>query len=92
MCLIFPSVGVFLVDSSYLVLMTNWNNILDPKIDMGRGTSGCSGDRSLVNRIVEFDVVDRYRVDVGSKGDDYTGSQLLGYNVSECIMFDWLAY
>lgn len=59
----FSQLGPFVVDSSRLVLVGDWMPILDPKIDRRRGASGRSlRNRSLVDLIGEFGLVDRYRV------------------------------
>lgn len=55
--------GLFLVDSPCLVFMGDRNAILDPKIYRGWGASGRSWDRNMVELIVDFGLVDRYRVD-----------------------------
>lgn len=51
------------MDSTRLVLVGDGNAVLDPKLDRGRGASWCEGDRSLVDLINDFGLVDRYRVD-----------------------------
>ena len=55
----------FLDDSKRLVLMGDWNEILDPKIDkVGRGASmlgRCEGN--LVGLMTRHDLVDRFRLD-----------------------------
>lgn len=43
----FPS----LVHSLRLVIVGNWNNIVDHNIDSRRGDSGRSGDRSLIRLV-----------------------------------------
>ena len=55
----------FLDASKRTALVGDWNVILDPNIDRaGRGASGSGRcDSSLVNFLVEFDLIDRYRLD-----------------------------
>ena len=55
----------FLGDSKRIVLVDDWNAILDPKIDLTRrGTSGLDRcESSLVDFMAHFDLVDRFRVD-----------------------------
>ena len=61
----FSQLGSFLTDPKQLVLVGDWNAILDPKIDRGRGASGSVGwqERSLIDFVEKFDLVDRYRLD-----------------------------
>ena len=55
----------FLADSKRLVLMGDWNAILDPKIDkVGRGASSLgSSESTLVGLMTRHDLVDRFRLD-----------------------------
>ena len=55
----------FLTDLKQLVLVGDWNAILDPKLDRGAGSSGPVGkfDRGLLDFVGKFDLVDRYRLD-----------------------------
>ena len=55
----------FLDDSKRLVLMGDWNAILDPKIDMvGQGASRLGRcESSLVDLMIRHDMVDRFRLD-----------------------------
>ena len=57
--------GPFLDDSKRLVLMGDWNAILDPKLDKGgwgaRGSDRC--ESSLIDLLAEYDLVDRFRLD-----------------------------
>ena len=55
----------FLDDLKRLVLMGDWNAILDPKVDKGgRGTSGLGRcESSLIDFLAEFDLIDRFRLD-----------------------------
>ena len=47
-----------------LVLMGDWNAILDPKIDRGRGARGSGRcENSLINLMASNNLVDRYRLD-----------------------------
>ena len=57
--------GPFLTSPKRLVLMGDWNAILDPKIDKGeRGASeNVNCESSLIDFIAEHDLVDRFRVD-----------------------------
>ena len=61
----FRRLAPFLDDKKRLVLMGDWNAILDPKIDkVGRGarrTGRC--DSSLVGFVTRHDLVDRFRLD-----------------------------
>ena len=73
--------GPFLDDSKWLLLMDDWNAILDPKLDKDRrGASGSDRwESSLINLLVEFDLVDRFRLDYPGQemwtwlGDSPTG-------------------
>ena len=61
----FRRLAPFLDDTKRLVLMGDWNAILDPKIDkVGRGASrlGRCGS-SLVGLMTRHDLVDRFRLD-----------------------------
>ena len=55
----------FLDDRKRLVLMGDWNAILDPKIDkVGRGSSRLGRcESSLVGLLTRHDLVDRFRLD-----------------------------
>ena len=55
----------FLDDTKRLVLMGDWNAILDPKIDkVGRGARRAGRwDSSLVGFVTRHDLVDRFRLD-----------------------------
>ena len=55
----------FLDDSKRLVLMCDWNKILDPKIDeVGLGASGLRRcESSFVGLVARIDLVDRFRLD-----------------------------
>ena len=55
----------FLDDTKRLVLMGDWNVILDPKIDMvGRGAKRLGRcESSLVGLMTRHDLVDRFRLD-----------------------------
>ena len=52
-------------DSKRLVLMGDWNAILDPKVDKGgRGARGLERyETSLNDFLAEFDLIDRFRLD-----------------------------
>lgn len=54
--------GPFLVDLSCLVLMENWNAVMDPSIS-GWGASKKTSDCSLVDLISKFGFVNRYQID-----------------------------
>ena len=60
----FRRLAPFLDDSKRLVLMGDWNAILDPKIDkIGRGASRSGRcESSLVDLITRHDLVDRFRL------------------------------
>ena len=62
---IFCRLAPFLDDSKRLVLMGDWNVILDPKIDtVGRGPSRLGRyESSLVGFMARHDLVDRFRLD-----------------------------
>ena len=62
---LFRQLRPFLSHPKRLVLMGDWNAILDSRIDKGgRGASGQAWcERSLVDFISEHDLVDRLRVD-----------------------------
>ena len=62
---LFCRLALFLDDSKRLVLMGDWNAILDPKIDkVGRGASRLGRcESSLVNLMTHHDSVDRFRLD-----------------------------
>ena len=61
----FRLLAPFLDDTKLLVLMGDWNAVLDPKIDkVGRGarrTGRC--DSSLVGLMTRHNLVDRFRLD-----------------------------
>ena len=61
----FRRLAPFLDDSKRLVLMDDWNAILDPKIDkVGRGASRWGRcDSSLAGLMTRHDLVDRFRLD-----------------------------
>ena len=65
----FRRLAPFLDDSKRLVLMGNWNAILDPKIDkVGCGASGLGRcESSLVGLVAHHDLVDRFRLDHQAK-------------------------
>ena len=62
---IFRRLALFLDDTKRLVLMGDWNAILDPKIDkVGRGASRLGRcESSLVGFMTRHDLVDRFRLD-----------------------------
>ena len=85
-CSFFWRLGPFLDDPKRLVLMSDWNAILDPKIYKG-GVASCSGrcKSSLINLLAEFGLVDRFRL-------DHSGREMwtwLGDFVI-CPTFHWL--
>lgn len=49
--LFFRQLRKFLVDSARLVLIGDWNVIMDPKLNRVRGASGSLSDRSLIDLI-----------------------------------------
>ena len=61
----FRRLGPFLDDTKRLVLMDDWNAILDPKIDkVGRGASRAGRcESSLVGFVTRHGLVDRFRLD-----------------------------
>ena len=61
----FHRLAPFLDDTNRLVLMGDWNAIIDPKIDeVGRGASRRGRcERSLVGFMTRHDLVDRFRLD-----------------------------
>ena len=61
----------FLDDTKQLVLMGDWNAILDPKIDkVERGASQAERcDSSLVGFMTHHNLVDRFRLDHPGRGD-----------------------
>ena len=61
----FRRLAPFLDDTKRLVLMGDWNAILDPKIDkVGRGASRRGRcESSLVGFMTRHDLVDRFRLD-----------------------------
>ena len=61
----FRRLAPFLVDTKRIVLMGDWNAILDPKIDkVGRGASRLGRcESSLVGLMTRHDLVDRFRLD-----------------------------
>ena len=61
----FRRLAPFLDDTKRLVLMGDWNAILDPKIDkVGRGASRWGRcDSSLAGLMTRHDLVDRFRLD-----------------------------
>ena len=58
--------GSFLDASKRVVLVGDWNAILDPNIDRaGRGASSLARcDSALLDFLTEFELVDRFRLDV----------------------------
>ena len=61
----FRRLAPFLDDSKRLVLLVDWNVILDPNIDkVGRGASGSGRcESNLVGLMTRHDLVDRFRLD-----------------------------
>ena len=61
----FRRLAPFLDDSKRLVLLGDWNAILDPKLDRGgRGTSGSDRcESSLIDWQAEYELVDGFRLD-----------------------------
>ena len=61
----FRRLAPFLDDTKRLVLMGDWNAILDPKIDkVGRGASSAGRcESSLAGLMTRHDLVDRFRLD-----------------------------
>ena len=61
----FRRLAPFLDDSKRLVIMSDWNVILDPKIDkVGQGVSRLGKcESSLVDLMTRHDLVDRFRLD-----------------------------
>ena len=61
----FRRLAPFLDDSKRLVLIGDWNAILDPKIDkVGRGASRLGRcESSLIDLMARHDLVDRFRLD-----------------------------
>ena len=61
----FRLLAPFRDDSKLLVLMSDWNAILDPNIDkVGRGVSRLGRcESSFVNLMTRHDLVDRFRLD-----------------------------
>ena len=61
----FRQLEPFLDDSKRLVLMGDWNAILDPKVDKGgRGARGLGRrESSLIDFLADFDLIDRFRLD-----------------------------
>ena len=55
----------FLDDSKRIILMDDWNAILDPKVDKdGRGARRLERfESSLINFLAEFDLIYRFRLD-----------------------------
>ena len=55
----------FLDDSKRIILMGDWNAILDPKVDKdGRGARRLERcESSLIDFLAEFDLIDRFRLD-----------------------------
>ena len=62
---LFRRLGPFLDDPKQLVLVGDWNAILDPNIDKGRRGANGSGrcESCLIDMLAEFDWVDRFRLD-----------------------------
>ena len=62
---LFRRLAPFLDDTKRLVLMCDWNAILDPKIDkVGRGANRLGRcESSLVGFMTHHDLVDRFRLD-----------------------------
>ena len=65
----FQQLGLFLDNPKQLVLVDNWNAILDPKIDKARwDTIGLDRyESSLINLLAEHDLVDRFHLDYPGK-------------------------
>ena len=65
----FRQLEPFLDYLKWLVLMGDWNAILDPKVDKGgRGASGLGTcESSLINFLAEFDLINRFRLDHSGK-------------------------
>ena len=61
----FRQLEPFLDDRKRIILVGDWNTILDPKIDKaGRGISGSDRCEScLIDLMARYDLVDRFRVD-----------------------------
>ena len=61
----FRRLAPFLDDSKRLVLMSDWNAILDPKIDKVRRGASRLGrcENTLVGLMTRHDLVDRFRLD-----------------------------
>ena len=61
----FWRLGPFLDNSKQLVLVGDWNAILDPKLDKGgRGASGSDRCKSsLIDLLADRSLVDRFRLD-----------------------------
>ena len=61
----FRQLEPFLDDSKRLVLMGDWNTILDPKVDKGgqgaRGLERC--ESSLIDFLAKFDLIDKFHLD-----------------------------
>ena len=64
-CSFFRRLKPFLDDPKRIILVGDWNAILDPKIDKARwGASGSDRyESSLINLMVQHDLVDRFRLD-----------------------------
>ena len=62
---VFWLLGLFLDGPKWLVLVGDWNAILDPKIDKGgrgaRGLDWC--ESSLIDLLAEHNLIDRFRLD-----------------------------
>ena len=89
----------FLDASKRTVVVGDWNAILDPTIDRaGRGVSGSARcDRSLLDFLTEFDLIDRYRLDHPNSPSGQVRSYLNRVLVSRaesdlvtCSTFHWL--
>ena len=77
----FRELGPYLTFSERLVLVGDWNAILDPKLDKGgRGASGKERcERSLIDMMARNDLIDRYRLDhPGEEMWTWTPSSLSG--------------
>ena len=64
-CSFFQQLGSFLDNPKRTVLVSDWNAILEPKIDKGiRGASGSERcESSLIDLMAEFDLIDRFYLD-----------------------------